>query len=93
MWNGLALLSSVGAFVTWIVQFYLKLTHNVLLYENREKGKWTSEGGARFGYSFAFVVIAAGVYLADILIIYVANRDPQKTKKVGLRVHLWKVRV
>ena len=35
LWNGLALLSAVGAFVTWIVQYYLKLTHNVLLYENR----------------------------------------------------------
>ena len=82
MWNGLALLSAVSAFVTWIVQFYLKLTHNVLLYENREKGKWSSEGGAGFGYSFALVVIAALVYLVDILIIYIANRDPQKTKQV-----------
>ena len=35
LWNGLALLSTVSASVTWIVQFYLKLTHNVLLYENR----------------------------------------------------------
>lgn len=84
LWNGLALLSAVSAFVTWIVQFYLKLTHNVLLYENREKGKWSSEGGAGFGYSFAFVVIAAFVYLVDILIIYIANRDPQKTKQAKL---------
>lgn len=84
LWNGLALLSAVSAFVTWIVQFYLKLTHNVLLYENREKGKWSSEGGAGFGFSFAFVVIAAFVYLVDILIIYIANRDPQKTKQAKL---------
>jgi len=84
LWNGLALLSAVSAFVTWIVQFYLKLTHNVLLYENREKGKWSSEGGAGFGYSFALVVIAALVYLVDILIIYIANRDPQKTKQAKL---------
>ena len=55
---------------------------------DREKGKWSSEGGAGFGYSFAFVVIAAGVYLADILIIYVANRDPQKTKKVDGKGYL-----
>ena len=35
LWNGLALFSCVSAFVTWIVQYYLKLAHNVLLRENR----------------------------------------------------------
>ena len=50
----------------------------------REKGKWSSEGGASFGFSFALVVIAAGVYLMDIGIIYIATRDPYRTKKVGI---------
>merc|ERR1711944_139797 len=55
LWNGLALFSCVSAFVTWIVQYYLKLAHNVLLREYRDQGKWSSEGGARFGFSFALV--------------------------------------
>lgn len=81
LWNGLALFSTVSAFVTWIVQYYLKLYNNVLIREYREKGKWSSEGGASFGFSFALVVIAAGVYLMDIGIIYIATRDPYRTKK------------
>ena len=48
----------------------------------REKGKWSSEGGARLGYSFVLVVLAAGVFAADIFIIYTANRDPQRARKV-----------
>ena len=48
----------------------------------REKGKWSSEGGASFGFSFALVVVAAGVYLMDIGVIYIATRDPYRTKKV-----------
>jgi len=84
LWNGLALFSCVSAFVTWIVQYYLKLAHNVLLRENREKGKWSSEGGATFGFSFVLVVLAAGVFMIDIAIIRVATRDPYKTKKAKL---------
>ena len=48
----------------------------------REEGKWSSEGGASFGFSFALVVIAAGIYLLDIAIIYIATRDPHRNKKV-----------
>ena len=48
----------------------------------REKGKWSSEGGATFGFSFVLVVLAAGVFMIDIAIIRVATRDPYKTKKV-----------
>merc|ERR1712073_266858 len=84
LWNGIALFSSTAAFVTWIVQYYLKLAHNVLLRENREKGKWSSKGGATFGFSFVLVVLAAGVFMIDIAIIRVATRDPYKTKKAKL---------
>ena len=62
------------------------LDHNMVSYLIclcvREKGKWSSEGGATFGFSFVLVVLAAGVFMIDIAIIRVATRDPYKTKKV-----------
>jgi len=84
LWNGLALFASVAAFVTWIVQYYLKLNKNVLTREYRDQGKWSSDGGASFGFSFALVVIASGVFIVDLIIISIASRDPYKTKKAKL---------
>lgn len=51
----------------------------------RDQGKWSSEGGARFGFSFALVVIASGVFIIDLIIISIASRDPYKTKKVFIQ--------
>merc|ERR1712126_422644 len=79
--NGLALFSTVAAIVSWMVQFYLRLTHNVLTYEDREKGRWSSEGMASFGYSFFFVVIAAVVYIGNIIIIRTATWNKAEAKK------------
>ena len=50
----------------------------------REEGKWSSEGAASFGFSFVLVVLAAGIYLLDIAIIYIATRDPYRNKKAKL---------
>merc|ERR1711936_137808 len=83
LWNSIALFSTLSAVVTWMVQFYLRLTHNVLIREYKLKGKWSSEGMASFGSSFWLVVIAAVVYLVNITIIAVATRDPHKQRKVG----------
>ena len=33
LWNGMALFSTLSAIITWMVQFYLRLTHNVLIRE------------------------------------------------------------
>jgi len=84
LWNGLALFSSVSAFITWIVQFYVKLQYNVLTREYRDKGKWTSEGRASFGFSFALVVIASGLFIFNLIIIFFATRDPYKSRKTKL---------
>ena len=35
LWNGIALCSSTASVVTWMVQFYLRLTHNLLIREYR----------------------------------------------------------
>lgn len=84
LWNGLALFASVSAFITWIVQFYVKLQHNVLTREYRDKGKWTSEGRASFGFSFALVVIASGLFIMNLIIIFFATRDPYRSRKAKL---------
>ena len=61
---------------------YIKLWSNDFQFTCREEGKWSSQGAATFGFSFALVVIAAGIYLLDIAIIYVATKDPYRNKKV-----------
>merc|ERR1711994_202200 len=86
LYNGIALFSTLVAIVTWMVQFYLKLTHNVLTYKDREKN-WVSEGRAEFAYSFWLAVIAAVVFIINIIIINIANAEPgrirHQTKSVG----------
>merc|ERR1712060_295177 len=82
LWNGMALFSTLSAIITWMVQFYLRLTHNVLIREYKDKGKWSSEGMASFGSSFFLVVIAAVVYLVNLTIIAMATRDPHRQRKV-----------
>ena len=39
LWNGIALFSSSAAFITWIVQYYLKMRHNLLIYQFRSEEK------------------------------------------------------
>jgi len=75
--NGIALFSTLAAIVTWMVQFYLVLTHNVLTYQDRQQ-KWVSSGLAIFGSSFWMVVIAGVVFVINIIIISIANNDPTK---------------
>lgn len=82
LWNGIALCSSLISAVTWMVQFYVRLTHNVLVREVRSEGRdWSSEGEAVFGFSFWMVVISAGLYLVNILIIQHATRDPYSVRQ------------
>ena len=42
--NGLAAATILAAFVTWMVQFYVKLTHNVLIREDRYVQKYLCKG-------------------------------------------------
>jgi len=81
LWNGIALCSSTASVITWMVQFYLRLTHNVLIRESRTAGNWSSEGMASFGFSFWMVVIAAVIFLSNILVIAHATRDPYNVRK------------
>jgi len=81
LWNGIALFSSLAAVVTWIVQFYLTLTENVMIRETRDQGLWSSKGMAQFGFSFWMVVIAAVIFLVNIFIILHATREPRNVRK------------
>ena len=44
LWNGIALCSSTASVITWMVQFYLRLTHNVLIRESRWSNSFTTHG-------------------------------------------------
>lgn len=79
--NGLGAFSGLSAFVSWMVQFYLKLTHNVIILEDRTNGKWVSDGGAVYGYSFWLSVLATACFLSNIIIILFTTRNPREIKK------------
>lgn len=44
-------LFSLAALVTWMSQFYVRLSRNVLIQEDRDN-HWSSQGQAGLGYSF-----------------------------------------
>ena len=75
-WNSIAALGSFGSFMTWLVQFFLKLRYNVLMREDRHKGEgqnqprlWTSTGKAALGHSFWLIVIACGLFVLNVTIL------------------------
>merc|ERR1712038_2194874 len=83
LWNGIALCSSTASVVTWMVQFYLRLTHNLLIREYRTQGNWSSEGMASFGFSFWMVVIAAVIFLANNLVTQCSTRDSTQVESIN----------
>lgn len=62
----LIVLMSLVAMVTWMVQFKVRLSDNVLIEEDREND-WTSAGRATLGYSFWLVQLTpiGNVMLTD----------------------------
>ena len=48
----------------------------------RKNGKWSSEGGAVYGYSFWLTVLATLAFIINILIILFTTRNPRELKKV-----------
>jgi len=79
--NGLAVATGLAAVITWMVQFYVKLTKNVLINEDRLEGRWSSEGMAQFGYSFWLTVLACLGFCVNIFIIAGATSSPRSRKK------------
>jgi len=76
-----AALAQVVAFISWFVQFYQYLTHNVLLKEDRVF--WHSNGLAYLGYSFYLVVASTLIVLINItILLYVRRRERWDRKRL-----------
>ncbi|XP_023239742.1 clarin-3-like isoform X2 [Centruroides sculpturatus] len=79
LWNGMGALFSLGAVISWILQFYLKLNKNVMTKEEL-KLKWNSDGRSSFGYSFILVIVALCLYVINIIIVTIIIKQPWKIK-------------
>lgn len=66
-----AALSTILAFVCWLVHFIQKLSHNVLLLEDQNL-QWYTTGLARLGHSFYFLVFAALFILVNLILLSLA---------------------
>jgi len=86
--NGLGVVCSLAGVVTWMVQFYIKLSASVVIREDRVDGRWSSEGMAVFGYSFWLVVLATACLVLNIVIIALTTADPKARKKTHHLVSL-----
>lgn len=79
--NTIAGIGQLLAFVCWVLQYFKYLQHNVLLRD--EQKRWTSKGGATFGYSFFFIVFAFIVVIINLILLLTAARI-EKTHRKGL---------
>ncbi len=84
--NVMAFLLSLGAVVTWLAQFFLRLRSNVLIREDISNGGWNSEGEATVGYSFWLVFIASIVHFANSAVILLLQRKRARRAKVKSQV-------
>lgn len=66
----------MSAVAFWLGQFYSKIQYNVLSREDLSN-EWTSENMAELGYSFWFVVGAAGAGLLNVILIAIANSEKE----------------
>jgi hypothetical protein len=69
--------------ISWLLQYRNSLRKNVLTEDEQNDG-WTSDGRAWLGFSYFFVIIALGLYVLNILLVYMAvkpwkNRSPRST--------------
>lgn len=79
LWSFLSLFSQLCAIIFWVAEFHFKIQYNVLSQEDRDN-MWTSNGMAEMGYSFWFVVAAAGVTFIEIFITCLGS-DSEEIEK------------
>jgi MFS family permease len=77
--NAAAGCGQVIAFISWVLQFYYHLQHNVLPHE--EQKRWTSKGQATFGYSFFFIIGAFVVVVVNSTLLMSALRIERRHKR------------
>lgn len=73
--------SQILAFICWLVQFYMYLTHNVLAAEDL-KLNWYSNGRAYIGFSFYFIVVSIIIVIVNIVILITAYRNEKRETRV-----------
>lgn len=80
LWNIVGGLFCLVAIISWMVQFFLKLSHNVMT-QDEQNDKWTSDGRASLGYSFYFLVVTLVLFSLNVCILVVASLQPWGWKK------------
>ena len=79
-WNVIAALSSFASLLTWIVQYFVKLRENVLIREDKTKGRWTTSGKANIGHSFWLVVVAFAIFCLNVTILHFLRKRRNKSQ-------------
>lgn len=78
--NVLSAISLCIACGCWVVNFYRHLQHNVLFIKD-ERTRWSSKGQASFGFSFYFVILAFGLVVLNLILLYSATRVSKRHRK------------
>jgi len=81
LWNGIGALFCTSACISFLIQYRNKLRKNVLTQDEINDG-WSSTNLAWLGYSYFLVVIALGLFLLNILLIFIITRRPFLRRKV-----------
>lgn len=76
-----AAISQLLAFVSWLVQFYEYLAHNVLTLADRNENAWYSTGMSQLGHSFYFVACAILIVLVNLTLLTWAVRLEQQERR------------
>lgn len=78
--NSSSAIAQIIAFICWIVQFYMHLTHNVLAVEDRNN-LWYSNGLAYLGYSFWLVILSTIIVIVNLIILHIARKNEYRNRK------------
>lgn len=78
--NVFAAASQVIAFISWLIEFYQYLQHNVLAVEDH-KHNWYSHGLAALGYSFYLVILSTLVVLINLSILLYARHCERRDRQ------------
>ena len=71
---------------SWLAQFFLRLSRNALMREDRVNGGWSTEGRAAVGGSFWMVVAAAGLFAANAAVFVALHRKRRRRKSAASQV-------
>lgn len=82
LWNFLSIVFQGSAVGLWVGQYFKRLKFNVMSAEDRADLTWTSEGRAKFGFSFWIIVASMVVHFINILFIFSGTKELRQKKTV-----------